>query len=113
MNDGRCCDGVCGAKDTDPDPSVPASTGIARYWCQGKRDPVTGKNIGKYCWYCLRIFDSRYKSRFGGVKKWSEGVGKDADLHNIVTSLQDQLVEKCIEVGGALSGKIRFNYPGC
>ena len=100
---------MCENPDTSPDPSVPASTGITRYWCQGKRDKK-GRNIGKYCWYCLRLFDSRYKSRFGKIKAFKDKVGTDTDLHKIVTTLLEELIEKCIEVGGALSGKIRFNF---
>ena len=53
-NDWRACIG-CKKLDTSADPQNPS---ITRLWCDGKRSPITGKNVGAKCFYCKRLYEA-------------------------------------------------------
>ena len=61
IRDGRAC-GICNRHDTDPDEAI-AGIGYM-YW--GLK-PKNGKTCGLYCGYCIRVWDAKFKVKFGYV----------------------------------------------
>ena len=106
VNDGRKCGGCCLTdKDTDPvDPS------ITRVFGRGKRSLKTGKWMDRQCWYCLRIFEGRFRKEYVTFEKWNEARGVDPELHDRVAILLRMLIDKCKLAGKDYVHKTRMDW---
>ena len=108
VNDGRVCGGPgCGMSDTSVDPVNPQTT---RVFGSGHRSPKSGKWLEIQCWYCLRVFTSRYKTTYTTWKAFVEACGTNKQLFDLFKGLGATLIEHCIEMGIGPLEKIRFNW---
>ena len=106
VNDGRTCP-RCSRKDTDQDLCNPLTTVP---FGMGIRNPATGLWRGVPCFYCLRVFEARFKKEFKTFEKFQLKCGTDLDFQEEVNELVKVLVAKCIEVGGDVLAKFRVDW---
>ena len=70
---------LCGVKDDAPDNILPDSK---RAWGYPP-DPVTGRNVGKLCLLCFRVYRARFRGKYPSVDQLKAGFGKDGDLYKL------------------------------
>jgi hypothetical protein len=73
--DGRVCR-LCGAKDSDMDIVIHSSS---LKW--GYQLSADGRNQGKVCFYCIRVFNARYKCKFA-IAALEIEMGRSIDIRN-------------------------------
>ena len=105
-NDGRICP-ACKNSDESPDPSSSTRT---RIFGDGVRSPKAGKWIGRPCFYCYRVFRSRYKKEYGALEKRVAQLGVDKEMYDMTQDLLKELISKCAALGDADFEKFRMDW---
>lgn len=73
--DGRACP-TCQAKDSDPDRVLPHMTMKWGY----APDPNSGRNVGRLCYYCHRVWTARFKQKYKSLDSFTQALGGDLSL---------------------------------
>ena len=108
VNDGRACP-RCARKDTDHDPGSSDPLATCPFGT-GARSEVTGLWRGIPCFYCLRVFEARFKKDLKSFEKFVHKCGIDKDFNDEVEALVVFLIEKCLELGGPFMMKFRIDW---
>ena len=98
--DGREC-GVCGIKDSETDYVV--SKIFVRWGYEPKRVETAGEvyyvNQGQQCYYCVKGFNSRYKTKYSTIGKMVACFGKDEKMLQAFKNLVQVITNKMIAAG--------------
>lgn len=100
--DGRGC-GICGQKDNSEDTCDVAwmQTGQVsiigfRKWAYPPN--AAGQTVGRYCYYCIRVWSARFKANNSVSELKMEFVADNSKLENFI-KLVNRSIEKYIEAG--------------
>ena len=93
--DGRLCR-LCHKPDSSPDPVVSSQF---RKWHYA---PVQGRTSGTFCYYCARVWMSRFRHKFTTLGALVTGCGADSTLFQSFLQLVSELITKCAEAGSHL-----------
>lgn len=73
--DGRACR-LCDTPDDRPDHVHPD-----RLWAWGYPPGASGKNQGKVCYYCFRVYQARYEPKGCSITKLVADIGTNEEIH--------------------------------
>ena len=90
--DGRLCR-LCGAKDSDMDIVVQSSS-----WKWGYPLTASGHNQGRVCFYCIRVFNARYKCKFA-ISALETEMGRNIEIRNEFMAYLDTCKQIFIKAG--------------
>eukprot|EP00959_Pyramimonas_sp_CCMP1952_P038689 809712-Pyramimonas_sp.AAC.1 len=68
---------------------------------------MTGKNAGRHCYYCVKIFDARYKCKGWSLGKLETQIGSGDEEHRKFFAYMTNLVDQLKLMGEA--GRDRVN----
>ena len=97
--DGRCCD-TCKELDTSIDPVTLAVYKIEEARCWGYSARADGTQQGYVCFYCLLLFQSRYKHMYRTRAELVVVLGSNQDEHDRFRSYLSALISYFIQHGG-------------
>ena len=61
----------------------------------------SGKNQGRVCFFCKRVFEARYESKGHTVSSLERAMGTSSDLHAQFMQYWEDCTKQCIVAGGA------------
>ncbi|CAK0807783.1 unnamed protein product [Prorocentrum cordatum] len=89
--DGRLCR-LCSCKDSDPDLTFPE---MCMHW-GFPPGPETNKNQGRLCFYCFRVYNAEYASKFKNLAAFLKAFGEQgSDLMVKFNSMREQVITIC------------------
>ena len=96
---------LCGVKDDASDNVLPD---LKRVWGYPP-DPATGRNVGKLCLVCLRVYRARFRGKYQTVELLKEGFGKDGDLYKL-WCYWTELAEAAMKEAGSNTVRIVWGH---
>ncbi|CAK0912199.1 unnamed protein product [Prorocentrum cordatum] len=90
---------ICGKADNSPDPVTPEHS---RLWASYKAKSgdvfaLEYTTDGPHCWYCLRVYDSRYKTEYPKVANFVTKYVEVHAIHEQFTKYSAWLVQKILD----------------
>lgn len=92
--DGRSCR-LCGAKDDQPDIVHTDSL-----WPWGYTPTADGKNRGRVCYYCFRVYQARYEPKGCSIPQLENDVGTNDEAHKTFFAYVEQAKQIFLDHGG-------------
>eukprot|EP00969_Alexandrium_andersonii_P062771 2764016-Alexandrium_andersonii.AAC.1 len=98
---------MCGKADNDVDPLD--STNV--YAWGSPPSSATGKNIGQFCWYCVRVYQCRWRIRFSSMDSWATVAGGNPQTYNEIMEQVQVCIKQVTDHGSRDKFRLHLEAP--